>query len=80
MQRAQLSTAERFTELQTANSRLQREASHLRQQLTKIAEEREAAAAAERKRLAARVKRRPEPSKAFKASQQWPLCHSNMNE
>ena len=38
----------------------------LSQQLTHIAEEKEAAAAAERKRLTDRVKRRPERNRAFK--------------
>ncbi len=57
---------ERFSELQTINRNLQKEMTQLRQQLTHIAEEKEAAAAAERKRLVDRVKRRPERNRAFK--------------
>ena len=57
---------DRFAELQGLNRRLHQEVAQLRQQLTHIAEEKEAAAAAERKRLTDRVKRRPERNRAFK--------------
>lgn len=66
MQVAQHSTVDRFAELQGLNRSLHQEVTQLRQQLTHIAEEKEAAAAAERKRLTDRVKRRPERNRAFK--------------
>ncbi len=66
VQVAQHSTVNRFAELQGLNRSLQKEVTQLRQQLTHIAEEKEAAAAAERKRLTDRVKRRPERNRAFK--------------
>ena len=63
---AQHSTVERFAELQRVNKNLLNEVTQLNQELAHIAEEREAAAAAEKKRLAERVKRRPERNRAFK--------------
>lgn len=66
VQVAQHSTVNRFAELQGLNRSLHKEVTQLRQQLTHIAEEKEAAAAAERKRLTDRVKRRPERNRAFK--------------
>ncbi|KAL0022336.1 hypothetical protein WJX77_001433 [Trebouxia sp. C0004] len=63
---AQHSTVDRFAELQGLNRGLQQELTQLRQQLNRIAEEKEAAAAAERKRLTDRVKRRPQRDGAFK--------------
>ncbi len=66
MQVAQHSTVDCFAELQGLNRSLHQEVTQLRQQLTHIAEEKEAAAAAERKRLTDRVKRRPERNRAFK--------------
>ena len=66
MQVAQHSTIDSFAELQALNRSLHQEVTQLRQQLTHIAEEKEAAAAAERKRLTDRVKRRPERNRAFK--------------
>ena len=66
MQVAQHSTVDRFAELQGLNRSLHHEVTQLSQQLTHIAEEKEAAAAAERKRLTDRVRRRPERNRAFK--------------
>jgi septal ring factor EnvC (AmiA/AmiB activator) len=66
MQVAQHSTVDRFAELQGLNRSLHQEITQLRQQLAHIAEEKEGAAAAERKRLTDRVKRRPERNRAFK--------------
>ena len=68
MQAAQKSTVQRFSELQTTNASLQRELSQARQQLTKIADEKEAAAAYERKQMADRLQRRPERNKAIKVT------------
>lgn len=59
---------ERFAELQRVNKNLLTEVAQLSLELTHIAAEREAAAAAERKRLADRVKRRPERNRAFKVN------------
>ena len=66
MQGAQRSTIQRFSDLQSINTSLQRELSQARQQLTKIAEEKEAAALYEKKRIADRLQRRPRRNKAFK--------------
>ena len=63
---AQRSTLQRFVELQSINSGLQRELSQARLQLTKIAEEKEAAVLYEKKRIADRLQRRPERNRAFK--------------
>ena len=57
---------DRFAELQGLNRSLHQEVTQLRQQLTSIAEEKEAAAAAEKRRLTDQVKRRPERNRAFK--------------
>ena len=66
VQVAQRSTVQRFIELQNSNASLEKELSQAKQQLTKIAEEKEAAAAFEKKRTADRLQRRPERNKAFK--------------
>lgn len=66
IQGAQRSTLQRFSDLQSINAGLQRELSQARQQLTKIAEEKEAAVLYEKKRTADRLQRRPERNKAFK--------------
>ena len=66
VQVAQRSTVQHFTELQNSNASLQKELSQAKQQLTKIAEEKEAAAAYDKKRTADRLQRRPERNKAFK--------------
>ncbi|KAL0046820.1 hypothetical protein WJX82_010732 [Trebouxia sp. C0006] len=63
---AQHSSVDRFAELQGLNRSLHQEVTQLRQQLTHIAEEKEAAAAAEKRRLTDQVKRRPERNRAFK--------------
>lgn len=68
MQGAQRSTVQRFRDLQSINASLQRELSQARQQLAKIAEEKEAAALYEKKRIADRLQRRPERNKAFKVT------------
>ena len=57
---------QRYTELQSINTNLQKQLAQLRQQLTHMAEEKEAVAAAERKRLADRLKRRLERNQSFK--------------
>lgn len=59
---------ERFAELQRVNKNLLTEVAQLNLELTHIAEDREAAAAAEKKRLADRVKRRPERNRAYKVN------------
>lgn len=66
VQVAQRSTVQRFGELQSANARLQKELSQARLQLTKIADDKKAAAMYEKKRIADRLQRRPERNKAFK--------------
>ena len=66
VQAAQHSSVQRYTELQSINTNLQKQLAQLRQQLTHIAEEKEAVAAAERKRIADRLKRRLERNKSFK--------------
>lgn len=68
IQVAQRSTLQRFVELQSINSGLQRELSQARLQLTKIAEEKEAAVLYEKKRIADRLQRRPERNRAFKVT------------
>lgn len=68
MQVAQRSTVQRFAELQSTNARLQKELSQVKQQLTKIADDKKAAAMYEKKRVADRLQRRPERNKAFKVT------------
>ena len=66
MQVAQRSTVQRFADLQNINATLQRELGQAKQQLSKIAEEKEAAASYGKKRIADRLQRRPERNRAFK--------------
>ncbi|KAL3145204.1 hypothetical protein ABBQ32_000953 [Trebouxia sp. C0010 RCD-2024] len=56
---AQRSTVQRFAELQSSNARLQKDLCQARQQLTKIADDKKAAAMYEKKRMADRLQRRP---------------------
>ena len=77
MQVAQRSTVQRFADLQSSNARLQKELSQAKQQLTKIADDKKAAAMYEKKRMADRLQRRPERNKAFKVMLEnfkWKSC------
>ena len=64
---AQVTTVQRFAQLQSQSADLTREVTDLRQQLNAIAQEKQAAAAHKCKRAAERVKRRPEHNRALKA-------------
>lgn len=68
MQVAQRSTVQRFAELQSSNARLQKDLCQARQQLTKIADDKKAAAMYEKKRMADRLQRRPVRNKVFQVT------------
>ena len=63
---AQVTTMQRFAQLQSKNAEMSKEVADLRQQLNAIAQEKEAVAAHKQKRAAERVKRRPEHNLALK--------------
>ena len=71
---AQVTTVQRFAQLQSQSADLTKEVTDLRQQLNAIAQEKEAAAAHKWKRAAERVKRRPEHNRVLKARLGACLC------